>query len=51
MEGWQVLCEIGNALGVPMDYFGIGQIQRELAQQPPSPLSPPPPVLVGPAHP
>jgi predicted molibdopterin-dependent oxidoreductase YjgC len=51
MEGWQVLTELASALGVAMDYIGIGQIQRELAEQPPSADRPPSPVLVGPARP
>ena len=59
-EGWEVLCELGAALGVRLDYPGIFPIQRELASkvpalasvaQPPSPDPAPPPVLVGPAHP
>jgi NADH-quinone oxidoreductase subunit G len=59
-EGWEILCELGAALGVPLTYAGISPIQREIAgkvpalaalSQPP-PASPvPQPVLVGPAHP
>jgi NADH-quinone oxidoreductase chain G len=50
-EGWEVLCEIGQALGTPLAYAGIFPIQRELAIQPPSPDPEPEPVLIGPAHP
>ena len=59
-EGWEVLCELGAALGLTLDYPGIFPIQRELAgkvpalakvAQPPSPEPEPPLVLVGPAHP
>ena len=51
MEGWQVLCELGTALGLPLDYAGIFPIQRELGIQAPEPGPAPTPVLVGPAHP
>jgi NADH-quinone oxidoreductase subunit G len=59
-EGWEVLCELGAALGVKLDYAGIFPIQRDIASaipdlaalaQPPTPEAPLPPVLVGPAHP
>jgi len=50
-EGWDVLCELGTALGLHLDYPGIFPIQREMAVQPPDPNPAPPPVLVGPAHP
>ena len=50
-EGWEVLCEIGQALGTPLDYAGIFPIQRELAIQPPSADPEPEPVLIGPARP
>jgi len=59
-EGWEVLCELGAALGVTLDYAGIFPIQRDVASafpvlaslaQPPTPEPPLPPVLVGPAHP
>jgi NADH dehydrogenase/NADH:ubiquinone oxidoreductase subunit G len=59
-EGWEVLCELGAALGVRLDYAGIFPIQRDVASafpvlaslaQPPTPEPPLPPVLVGPAHP
>src|SRR5205085_10317444 len=59
-DGWEVLCELGAALGLTLDYPGIFPIQRELAgkvpalakvAQPPSPEPEPPLVLVGPAHP
>ena len=51
MEGWQLLCELGTALGLPLDYAGIFPIQRELRIQAPEPGPAPTPVLVGPAHP
>ena len=51
MEGWQLLCELGTALGLPLDYAGIFPIQRELGIQAPDPGHAPTPVLVGPAHP
>ncbi len=50
-EGWDVLCELGTALGLSLDYPGIFPIQREIAVQPPDPNPAPPPVLVGPARP
>jgi NADH-quinone oxidoreductase subunit G len=50
-EGWEVLAELATALGTPMDYAGIFPIQRELAEQIPSPGPEPTPVLIGPAHP
>jgi NADH-quinone oxidoreductase subunit G len=59
-ESWEVLCELGAALGLDLDYTGIFPIQREVAgkipalaalAQPPSPDLEPAPVLVGPAHP
>ena len=51
MEGWQLLCELGTALGLPLDYAGIFPIQRELRIQAPEPGPAPTPVLVGSAHP
>jgi NADH-quinone oxidoreductase subunit G len=59
-ESWEVLCELGAALGLDLDYSGIFPIQREVAggyqalaalAQPPSPDPEPAPVLVGPARP
>jgi NADH-quinone oxidoreductase subunit G len=59
-ESWEVLTELGVALGLDLDYAGIFAIQREAAAaipelaalaQPPSPEPAPDPVLVGPAHP
>jgi NADH-quinone oxidoreductase subunit G len=59
-ESWEVLCELGVALGLDLDYAGIFPIQREVAReipalaalaQPPSPDPEPARVLVGPAHP
>jgi len=59
-ESWEVLTELGAALGMKLDYAGIFAIQREAAAaipalaplaQPPSPEPAPEPVLIGPAHP
>jgi NADH-quinone oxidoreductase subunit G len=50
-EGWEVLCELGAALGLTLDYAGITPIQRALAVEPPPPGPEPTPVLVGPARP
>jgi NADH-quinone oxidoreductase subunit G len=59
-ESWEVLCELGAALGVTLDYTGIFPIQREAATkapalaalaQAPAAEPEPKPVLVGPAHP
>jgi NADH-quinone oxidoreductase subunit G len=59
-ESWEVLCELGAALGLELDYAGIFPVQREIAgkipalaalAQPPSPDPEPAPVLVGPARP
>ena len=59
-ESWEVLCELGAALGLELDYPGIFPIQRDAAAkapalaalaQAPSPEPEPRPVLVGPAHP
>jgi NADH-quinone oxidoreductase subunit G len=59
-EAWEVLCELGGALGLHMDYTGVFAIQREAAAlvpalaalaQTPSSQPEPSPVLVGPAHP
>ena len=59
-ESWDVLSELGAALGMEHDYIGIFQIQREAAgafpalaalAQPPSPEPEPAPVLMGPARP
>jgi NADH-quinone oxidoreductase subunit G len=59
-EGWETLAELGNALGLSLNYAGIFPIQREVAAtvpalaalaQRPSPEREPRPVLVGPAHP
>ncbi len=59
-EAWDVLCEVGAALGVSLDYAGIVPIQRDVADKvpqlaalanPPSPDPAPKPVLIGPAHP
>ena len=50
-EGWEVLCELGAELGLESDYPGIVPIQREMAEQPPSPEPEPPVVLIGPARP
>jgi NADH-quinone oxidoreductase subunit G len=59
-EAWEVLTELGAALGLELDYPGIFPIQREAAKtspalaalaQSPSPEPQTGPVLVGPAHP
>jgi NADH-quinone oxidoreductase subunit G len=50
-EGWEVLCELGSALGAKLDYAGIFRIQREIGVQGPDPAPTPSPVLIGPAHP
>jgi len=59
-ESWEVLTELGVALGMSLDYAGIFAIQREAAAaiptlaalaQPPTPEPAPEPVLIGPAHP
>jgi NADH-quinone oxidoreductase subunit G len=59
-EAWEVLTELGTALGMDLDYAGIFPIQREAATkapalaalaQAPSAVPEPIPVLVGPAHP
>jgi NADH dehydrogenase/NADH:ubiquinone oxidoreductase subunit G len=51
LEGWQVLCELGAALGMRLDYVGIVPIQREMGLRLPDMEPEPAPVLVGPAHP
>jgi NADH-quinone oxidoreductase chain G len=59
-EAWEVLCELGAALGLSLDYPGIFPIQRDAADrfptlaalaQHPAPDPAPEPVLIGPAHP
>jgi NADH-quinone oxidoreductase subunit G len=59
-ESWEVLNDLGVALGLDFDFAGIVAIQREAAAaipalaalaQPPSPEPAPEPVLIGPAHP
>jgi hypothetical protein len=59
-ESWDVLCELGAALGLTLDYVGISPLQRDAAAafpalgslaQPPSPEPEPVPVLLGPARP
>jgi len=50
-QGWEVLCELGAALGVRFDYDGIPAIQRDMAVQPPASEPVRPPVLIGPARP
>jgi NADH-quinone oxidoreductase subunit G len=51
LEGWQVLCELGAALGLPLDYVGIAPIQREMSLLAPDPEPQPTPVLIGSSHP
>jgi molybdopterin-dependent oxidoreductase-like protein len=59
-ESWEVLCELGIALGMDLVYTGIFPLQRDAAKaipalaelaEPPSPEPAPVPVLVGPARP
>jgi NADH-quinone oxidoreductase subunit G len=50
-EGWEVLCELGAALGISLDYAGIFPIQRALGIQPPDSTPAPEPVLIGSSHP
>jgi NADH dehydrogenase/NADH:ubiquinone oxidoreductase subunit G len=60
-EGWDVLCELGERLGMPdMGYLGIFHVQREASRavelfaplaDPPAPVPNPTPVLYGPARP
>ena len=50
-EGWEVLCELGRALGMELDYAGIRPLQLELAERPPSAEPTPPAVLLGPSRP
>jgi predicted molibdopterin-dependent oxidoreductase YjgC len=50
-EGWQVLCELGAALGLSLDYAGVVPIQREMGLGVPELEPQPTPVLIGPAHP
>jgi NADH-quinone oxidoreductase subunit G len=59
-ESWEVLTELGAALGVDLDYAGVFAIQRDAAAaipafaalaQPPAAEPEPEPVLIGPAHP
>jgi NADH-quinone oxidoreductase subunit G len=50
-ESWEVLCEIGAALGITINFAGISAIQREMTLTPPDPSPAPQPVLIGPAHP
>jgi NADH-quinone oxidoreductase chain G len=51
VEGWQVLCELGAALGVRLDYVGIVPIQREMGLRLPDQEPEPEPVLIGSSHP
>jgi NADH-quinone oxidoreductase subunit G len=59
-ESWDVLCELGRAMGMDLDYMGIFPIQREAAStipalaalsQQPDPEPEPDPVLLGPSRP
>ncbi|TMC03769.1 MAG: 2Fe-2S iron-sulfur cluster binding domain-containing protein [Chloroflexi bacterium] len=50
-ESWEVLQDLGVALGLGLDYVGISAIQREMALTPPDPEPAPTPVLIGPSHP
>ncbi|HEV2477943.1 MAG TPA: molybdopterin-dependent oxidoreductase, partial [Candidatus Dormibacteraeota bacterium] len=51
LEGWQVLCELGAALGTRLDYVGIAPIQREMGLRLPDSEPAPAPVLIGSSHP
>ncbi|HET7338960.1 MAG TPA: 2Fe-2S iron-sulfur cluster-binding protein [Candidatus Dormibacteraeota bacterium] len=50
-EGWQVLCDLGAAMGLRLDYLGIVPIQRELSLHTPDLEPEPARVLIGPARP
>ena len=59
-ESWEVLTELGVALGLNLDYAGVFAIQRDAVAalpalaalaQAPAPEPAPDPVLIGPAHP
>jgi NADH dehydrogenase/NADH:ubiquinone oxidoreductase subunit G len=59
-ESWDVLCELGRALGLNLDYAGIFPLQREIASkvqglaalaQLPDPEPAQEPVLLGPSRP
>jgi NADH-quinone oxidoreductase subunit G len=50
-ESWEVLQDLGAALGLGLSYVGISAIQREMSLTPPDPEPEPTPVLTGPAHP
>ena len=50
-QGWEVLCELGAAMGVRFDYDGIPAIQRAMTVEPPASEPVRPPVLIGPARP
>jgi NADH-quinone oxidoreductase subunit G len=50
-DGWEVLAELGAALGLQLDYAGIMPIYHALSEHPPAPGPEPTPVLIGPAHP
>ncbi|TME99209.1 MAG: 2Fe-2S iron-sulfur cluster binding domain-containing protein [Chloroflexi bacterium] len=50
-ESWEVLQDVGAALGLGLNYVGISAIQREMALTPPDPEPAPTPVLIGPSHP
>jgi len=50
-DGWEVLSELGAALGLRLDYPGILPLQRESGLHAPDPNPEPVPVLIGPSHP
>ena len=59
-QGWEVLQDLGLALGLGSDYLGIFQVQRDAAAAypalaalavPPAPAPPPAPVAMGAARP
>jgi NADH-quinone oxidoreductase chain G len=51
LEGWQVLCELGEAMGMHLGYVGIVPIQREMGLQLPDLEPESTAVLVGSSHP
>ena len=50
-EGWQVLCDLGAALGLPLDYIGIVPIQREMSLRAPDAEPEVQATLIGSSHP
>ena len=50
-EGWQVLCDLGAALGLTLDFVGIVPLQRQMGLTLPDLEPQPTPVLIGSSHP